>query len=130
VFATQRSGQSAWHEPVYDLHALEVTSGRHDLDKRTVERQRALERCQLGDIRLAQKLRLRSARGPGVGGVHAVDIFHDCKACRAQCIRQQEGTGVGPVDWQARVRELVVMIGRKCASDREEMRFRRQRAQR
>lgn len=45
VLATQRRGESAWHEPVYDLHALDVAGSCHDLEKRTVKGQRALELC-------------------------------------------------------------------------------------
>jgi hypothetical protein len=66
VLATQRCGESAWDEPVYDLHTLEVASNRHDLEKRTVYRERALELRKISDVRLAQKLRLLSAGSLGV----------------------------------------------------------------
>ena len=65
MLATQRRGEPARHEPVHDLHALDVAGGRHDLEKRTVERQRALELCKIGDARLAQQLRLLSAGALG-----------------------------------------------------------------
>ena len=60
VLATQRRGEPAWHKRVYNLHALDVARSRHDLEKRTVKRQRALELCNIGDGRLAQKTRLLS----------------------------------------------------------------------
>ena len=101
MLATQRRREPAWHEPVYDLHALDVAGGRHDLKKRTVERQRALELCKIGDVRLAQKLRLLSAGVLGVDGVHSIDVLHDREASRAQRVRQQECTRVSPVDWNA-----------------------------
>ena len=113
VLATQRRGEPAWHEPVYDLHALEMVGSCHDLEKRTVERQRAPELCKIDDVGLAQKLRLLSARVLGVGGVHSVHVLHDREASRAQRVRQQECTRVSPVDWNARVRELVVVIRRE-----------------
>jgi hypothetical protein len=42
VLAAQRRGEAARREPVHDLYALEVARGRHDLEERAVERQRAL----------------------------------------------------------------------------------------
>jgi hypothetical protein len=41
-------------EPVYDLHALEVAGSCHNLKKRTVKGQCALELCKIGDGRLAR----------------------------------------------------------------------------
>ena len=101
MLATQRGGEPAWHKPVDDLHALDVTGGRHDLEKRSVKRQRALELCNIRDGRLAQKLRLLSAGALGVSGVHAVHVLHDREASGAQRVRQQECARVGPVDWNA-----------------------------
>ena len=37
VLATQRRSKLARNESVYDLHALNVASGRHDLEERAVE---------------------------------------------------------------------------------------------
>src|SRR4029077_2418407 len=68
VLATQRRIEPAWNEPVYELHALEVAGSCHDLEKRTVKRQRALELCKIGDVRLAQEPRLLSAGVFGVDG--------------------------------------------------------------
>ena len=59
--AAQRGGQPARHESVHELHALDVARGRHDLQQRTVERQRALVLCEVGSTRLAKQLRLLAA---------------------------------------------------------------------
>lgn len=57
MLATQRGGDPARHEPVHDLHALEVARGRHDLEERAVERQRGLVFREVGGARLADELR-------------------------------------------------------------------------
>jgi hypothetical protein len=90
VLAAQRPGERAWDWPVYDLHALEVAGRCHDLEKRTVKGQRALDLCKVSDVRLAQKLRLLAAGTLGVDGhslawelavaAHIFRISHDTAA--------------------------------------------------
>jgi hypothetical protein len=54
--------------------------------------------------------------GPiGVGGVHSVHVFHDREAGSAQCVGEQKCAGVGPVERDARGRELMMVIRRKGA---------------
>src|SRR5262252_6524573 len=101
VLATQRRSEPAWDKPVYDLHALEVAGSCHDLKKRTVKGQRAVDLCEIDDVRLAEKLRLLAAGGVGVAGVHSIHVLYDREASRAQRVRQQERTRVSSVDWNA-----------------------------
>ena len=101
MLATQRRSEPAWHKTVYDLHALDVAGSCHDLQKRAIKRQRALELCNIGDGRLAQQLRLLSAGALGVVGIYTVHVLHDCEASSAQRVRQQECPRVSPVDWNA-----------------------------
>ena len=117
VLATQRGGEPSRHEPIHDLHALDVARGCHDLEQRRVERQRALELCKVGGARLAKQLRLLSVGAVGVGVIHAIDVLHDREARRSKRVGEQKRAGVSPVRRDARARELVVMIGRKAASD-------------
>ena len=60
--AAQRSGQAAWNETIHDLHPLDVARIRHDLDERTVERQRSLVLREVGGACLAKQLRLLPVR--------------------------------------------------------------------
>jgi hypothetical protein len=54
VLAAQRGSEPARHESVHDLHAFDVARGRHDLEQRAVERQRALELRKIGAACLAE----------------------------------------------------------------------------
>jgi hypothetical protein len=117
MLATQRGGEPSRHEPVHDLHALDVARVCHDLDERTVDRQRALELCKVGSARLAEQLRLLSAGAFGVGGIHPIDVLHDREAGRSERVGEQKRARVGPVRRDTRARELVVVIGRKGTPD-------------
>jgi hypothetical protein len=46
----------------------------------------------------------------GIGGVHPVHVLHDREAGGSQCIGEQECAGVGPVRWDTRTRELMMVI--------------------
>jgi hypothetical protein len=53
MLAAERGGEAARQESVHDLHAFNVARGRHDLQQRAVERQRAiliLQWCGRGDL--------------------------------------------------------------------------------
>ncbi len=117
VLAAQRSGEPAGHESVHDLHALDMARGRHDLEQRAIERQRALVLCELVGAALAEQLRLLAVGPVGIGGVHPIHVLDDREARRSECIGDQKRAGVGPVNRDARVRELVVMIRREGAPD-------------
>ena len=60
VLSTQCRSEPAGNEAVHELHALYVPRVRHDIEERTIERQRALEFCELGDARFSKQLRLFS----------------------------------------------------------------------
>lgn len=62
VFATQRYGESPSYKTIDDLHALKVAGSLHDVEQRTVKRQRALQHCESSEVSLAQQLRLFTAR--------------------------------------------------------------------
>jgi hypothetical protein len=56
VLATQRRSEPAGNESVHDLHALDVLGVRHDIEKRSIDRQRALMLRKLGAARLLDEL--------------------------------------------------------------------------
>jgi hypothetical protein len=97
VLATERGGEAARHESVHDLHVLDVARGRHDLQERAVERQRALMLRELSGAGLTEQLRLFSVGSLGIGGVHPIDVLHDREAGRAERIGEQKRSCVGPV---------------------------------
>ena len=115
--AAQRGGQPARHESVHELHALDVARGRHDLQERAVERQRALVLFEVGGARLGKQLRLLPAGALRIGVIHPINVLHDREAGRPERVGEQKRTCVGPVRRDARGWELVVMIRRKGAPD-------------
>ena len=113
VLTTQRGGQPAWHQSIDNLHALNMACSRHDLNERTVKRQRTGMFFKLFGAGLSNELRLRRGGPVGVDGVYAIDILHDGEASGAQRIGQQKRPGVGSVVRNARIRKLVVVVRRK-----------------
>jgi hypothetical protein len=101
MLATQRGGEPARHESVHNLYALDVARGCHDLKERSVERERALELCEVGNARLREKLRLLPTRTLGVSSVHPIDVFHDREAGRSERVGEQKRTRVSAVIWDA-----------------------------
>ena len=98
VLAAQRGGESAGHESVHDLHLLDVARRCHDLDERTVERQCALDLCEVDGARLAQQLCLPAAWAFWISGVNAIHIFHDREAGRTERVGDQKRSRVSPVN--------------------------------
>jgi hypothetical protein len=74
-----------------------VARGRHDLEERAVERQRALELRELGGARLAEQLRLLSVGSLRIGGVHPIDVLHDREAGHSERVGEQKRSCIGPV---------------------------------
>ena len=116
MFATQGGGKPSRHKPIHNLHALDVAGRRHDLEESPIDRQRALELCQIGDARLAKQFCLLSIGAIGVRTIHTIDVLHDREAGRAQRVGEQKRAGISPVLWNTRARKLVMVIRRKGAS--------------
>ena len=97
VLAAERSGEAARHQSVHDLNVVDMTRGRHDFQKRAVERQRALVLRELGGAGLAEQLRFFSIGSLGIGGVHPIHVLHDRQPSRSERVGEQKRSGVGPV---------------------------------
>jgi hypothetical protein len=115
VLASQRRGEAAGNEPVHDLYARNVPRVRHDLEERAIERQCALQFGKFGGARLPEQLRLFPIGTIGISGVHAVHVLDDREAGGSQRVGEQKCAGVGPVERDARGRELMMVIRRKGA---------------
>lgn len=115
VLATQRRSEPAGNEPVHHLHPLDVLRVRHDLEERAIERQRALDLGKFGGARLPEQLRLLPVGPIGITGVHPVHVLHDREAGGSQRVGQQKRARVSPVQRDARVRKLMMVIRRKGA---------------
>ena len=115
--AAQRCREPSGNQSVDELDARQVAGIGHHLDQRAVERQRALllgKRIEAGAV---QQFRLSCVRPLRVCGVDAIHILDDGQAGSAERVGDQEGAGVGPMRWDARGREFMVVIGRKGAAD-------------
>ncbi|GCC49097.1 hypothetical protein chiPu_0032991, partial [Chiloscyllium punctatum] len=110
-------GEPAGNQTIDDLHALDVPGIGHHLEQRGIERQRALQPGEIGEARLTQQLGLLALGTIGIVGVDAVDILDDRQPGGAERISEQERAGVGAVQRDARVRKLVMVIGRERAAD-------------
>lgn len=71
---------------------------------------------KVGGARLPKQLRLLSVGAVGIRRVDPVHVLDDRETGGAQSIGKQKCAGVGPMERDARSRELMMMIGRKCAS--------------
>ena len=117
VFAPQCGGESTRDKPVDELHTLEVARGRHDVEKRAVDGQRALLLGEVGGTRLTDQLCALAAGVIGVGVVDSIHVFDDRETGCTQRIGDEERTHVSPVNRDAWAWELVVVVGRKGAAD-------------
>ena len=70
---------------------------------------------KFGGARLPEQLRLLPVGTVGIGGVHPVHVLHDREAGGSQRVGKQKCAGVGPVERDARGRELMMVIRRKGA---------------
>ena len=89
----------------------------HYLEESAIEWQRALEFRKFGGARLTEQSRLFPIGTMGISSVHPVHVLHDREASSSQRIGEQKCAGVGPMKGDARGRELMVVIRRKCAPD-------------
>jgi hypothetical protein len=60
VLAAQRRSEPAWNESVHDLHALDVSRVRHDIEERAIERQRSPELRKFGGARFPKQLHINT----------------------------------------------------------------------
>ena len=97
VFAAQRRGEPARNESVHDLHALQVARGRHDVQQRPVDRQRAHLCCEIGGARFADQVRRRSDSSMWIGVIDTIDVLDDREPSGAQRVGDEKGTRVRPV---------------------------------
>src|SRR5215475_12388175 len=115
VLATQRRSEPAGNESVYDLHALDVPRVRYHIKERTIQWERALYLRKVGGARLPEQLCLFPIGPIGISGVHPIHVFHDREAASSQRVGEQKCSGVGSMQRDTRVRELMMVIRRKCA---------------
>ena len=97
MLATQRGGEPAQHESVHDLHTLDVSRCCHYIEERTIERQRAFVRCEVGDGGLPEELRLLPTRTFGAVVYTPSTSSTIVKPGRSERVGDQKRTRVSPV---------------------------------
>ena len=115
VLAAQRRSKPARNQSVHHLHTRDVTRIRHNLEERRIERQRALMLRKFDGACLPEQLRSLPVVSIWITGVHTIHVLHDRESRSTQRVGEQKCAGVGPVQRDARGRDLMMVIRRKGA---------------